>query len=167
VSVGFGPFWLEDEIGLPIRATTRAFIWPTESRRVTSEFGHRRHPVTGVWGGHRGIDIGIPIGTNVYAATAGIVTQSFYSRTERHADGRVTGGGGHMIVILSPEGMRTRYLHLNCRSLVSVGDEVVQGQHIAFSGNTGLSTAPHLHFDISTQVNGEWIFHDPRDHLPS
>jgi len=134
------------------------FVWPTPTthRHITSRFGYRTHPVTGARQSfHSGIDIRAPIGTHVYAATAGTITSSFWSDS-----------GGHMIIITSNEGVRTRYLHLDCRSLVSVGNTVYQGQHIAFSGNTGRSTGPHLHFDISTQEDEEWIWIDPELFLP-
>lgn len=127
-----------------------AITWPTHFRSISSPFGYRTNPITGEIQFHNGIDIPMPIGNPIFAATSGIVTNSFFSNS-----------GGHMIVILAEEGIRTRYLHLDGR-LVSVGQMVNVGDLIGLSGNTGHSTGPHLHFDIS--ING--VFVDPLLVLP-
>jgi len=137
------------ELEVPFR-----FLWPTESRRVTSVFGYRVHPIHGDLRLHTGIDIGIPTGTNVYAAAGGTVTGAFFDRS-----------GGHMIVILSEDGTRTRYMHLRQHDTVYVGQQIYQGQWIGYSGNSGGSTAAHLHFDISIREDGAWVFIDPLDYL--
>jgi len=106
------------------------FIWPTKYRRITSPFGRR-------WGRiHKGIDIAAPKGSLVRAARSGVVTQSRY-----------LSGYGKAIYIDHGNGISTRYAH-NSRLLVRAGDKVYQGQIIAYSGSTGRSTGPHLHFEI-------------------
>ncbi|NLK08204.1 MAG: peptidoglycan DD-metalloendopeptidase family protein [Firmicutes bacterium] len=107
----------------------RAFAWPTQGR-ISSRFGSR-------WGSvHYGLDIAVPTGTPVRAA----------------ADGRVTWSGArgtYGILIMLDHGNRveTRYAH-NSRVAVKAGERVKRGQIIAYSGNTGRSTGPHLHFEI-------------------
>lgn len=101
----------------------------------SSPFGKR-------WGRlHAGIDIRGPIGTDVHAADAGIVTES----------GPTSNGYGIAIRIDHGNGRSTYYAH-NSKVLVKVGETVYRGQHIAESGNTGNSTGPHLHFE--THFNG-------------
>lgn len=110
------------------------FVWPAKGR-ITSPFGPR-------WGKmHEGIDIGLPIGSSVTAAASGRVVTS----------GNMN-GYGLVVIIEHADGYRTVYGH-NSKLLVSVGDEVQQGQLIALSGNTGRSTGPHLHFEV--QKNGQ------------
>lgn len=124
---------------------TGQFIWPApSSRTVTSKFGMRKHPVLGEYRMHTGIDIGASYGTNVDAADAGMVIISDYSSSY-----------GHYIVIDHGNGYTTLYAHLSKR-LVKAGDKVKQGAIIGKVGSTGLSTGPHLHFEISkngTRIN--------------
>ena len=121
------------------------YIWPLEGGYTfTSGFKPR-------WGSfHKGIDLGVSVGTNVIAADGGTVTQAGYS-----------GSYGYLVVIDHQNGMETYYAH-NDSLVVSVGDKVFQGQHIAESGNTGRSTGPHLHFEI--RVDGEP--QNPLNYLP-
>ena len=135
-----------DEIAYVLDETPIA--WPTHSRNISSPFGYRT--LNGRRQFHNGIDIAVPIGTHVYASVGGRVTNSFYSTS-----------GGHMIIIQNVEGIVTRYLHLDQR-LVFYGDIIYIGDLIAFSGNTGYSTGPHLHYDIA--INGRNI--NPLDLLP-
>ncbi|MBV6717205.1 M23 family metallopeptidase [Paenibacillus chitinolyticus] len=115
-----------------------SFIWPSDYYQLTSGFGGRVDPVTGIPGEiHGGIDIRAPKGSQVKAAMDGVVTQSFYSES-----------GGNIIKIDHKNGYSTRYLHLDTR-ISQVGDQVKQGQVIALSGNTGKkTTGAHLHFEI-------------------
>ena len=85
---------------------------------------------------HHGVDLGVPIGTNVHAMTAGTVTVA-----------GAKAGYGLAVMIDHGGGWVTLYGHLD-RVDVSVGDRVRAGQRIGLSGNTGLSTAPHLHFEV-------------------
>ena len=112
--------------------------WPVSSRIVTSEFGYRRNPFTGQnLEFHRGIDIGLPIGENIYATAYGVVSFAGWSNS----------GRGILVVIEHGFGYSTYYAH-NSSVLVSEGDYVARGQVVALSGNTGRSTGPHSHYEV-------------------
>lgn len=119
---------------------------PVDGARITSGFGMRFHPVLGYSRMHKGVDFGVPIGTPVMAAGAGIVKQ----------EGRL-GGYGNFILIDHQNGYSTAYGHLSRFAPgIRVGSRVRQGQMIAASGNSGMSTGPHLHYEIrmrDSQVN--------------
>jgi murein DD-endopeptidase MepM/ murein hydrolase activator NlpD len=122
------------------------YRWPLDpgTYRISSEFGAR-------WGrNHNGIDLACPTGTNVYAADGGIVTWAGYKGTF-----------GNLVIINHQNGYETYYAH-NSQLLVSVGDEVYEGMHIAESGNTGRSTGPHCHFEVRTGG----VPYNPRNYLP-
>ncbi|MBI4734159.1 MAG: M23 family metallopeptidase [Rubrobacteridae bacterium] len=108
--------------------------------RITSSFGWRFHPVLHYRRLHTGIDFGAPSGSTIMAADGGKVILAGWM-----------GGYGNAVVISHGNGITTLYGH-NSRLLVDVGDSVSQGQAIAKSGSTGLSTGPHLHFEV--RVNG-------------
>jgi murein DD-endopeptidase MepM/ murein hydrolase activator NlpD len=127
---------------------TGQFVWPV-SGTITSQFGTRRHPVFGDMRFHGGIDIGAPHGTTVVAADSGSVIISTYNSSY-----------GNYVVISHGNGITTLYAHLSTRS-VSVGDTVSRGQQIGRIGSTGVSTGPHLHFEVS--VNGTRV--NPRNYL--
>lgn len=114
------------------------YLWPISSNRVTSTTGSRRAPVSGASTNHAGIDIGAPIGTAVKSSKSGIVVK---------VSNGYNGGRGNYIVVSHGNGCSTLYQHLN-KSLVSVGDKVKQGQVIAESGNTGIGSGAHLHFEL-------------------
>jgi len=115
-------------------------MWPVRGR-VTSNFGWRQNPMGGnTQERHIGMDIAIPIGTNIVATGGGVVTRATYA-----------GAYGNLVVIDHGMGMETYYAH-NDRLLVSVGERVTRGQVIALSGNTGFSTGPHLHYEV--RING-------------
>ena len=116
---------------------------------ITSGFGVRKHPVFGDMRMHNGIDIAASHGSNVVAADGGTVITSTYNSSY-----------GNYIVISHGNGMTTLYAHLSSRS-VSVGASVSKGQVIGLIGSTGISTGPHLHFEVS--VNGTRI--NPRTKL--
>ncbi len=124
---------------------TGQFIWPTTSRRITSSFGPRTHPVTGEPGKmHYGIDFGV-YRQPVFASASGVVTST-------HA---MSGYGNTVVIthIIDGQTYTTLYAHLESIS-VSPGQVVTQGDQIAISGNTGgSSTGHHLHFEIH---NGPW-----------
>jgi murein DD-endopeptidase MepM/ murein hydrolase activator NlpD len=123
---------------------TGTFIWPApSSRRVTSLFGTRLHPIYNTYRYHAGIDIGASRGSNCVAADTGTVITSKYSSSY-----------GNYIVISHGNGTTTLYAHLDSR-LVKDGDTVSQGDVIGKIGSTGASTGPHLHFEIS--VGGERV----------
>ena len=113
------------------------FAWPSVSTVITSPYGTRTHPVTGRVKRHAGVDIGAGYGTNIYAANSGTVLVAGWN----------SGGYGNYVVIDHGGGITTLYGH--CSSLcVSKGQTVTKGQVIAKVGSTGMSTGPHLHFEV-------------------
>lgn len=120
------------------------YIKPLSGGRQTSGFGRRNSPTKGASSNHKGVDWATPVGTTVVASCGGTVVFAGWGS-----------GYGNVIYINHPDGRQTRYGHLS-RILVSNGQTVSQGQRIAYSGNTGVSTGPHVHFEIlinGTQVN--------------
>ena len=115
------------------------FMWPLPAGNnvVTCKYGMRTHPITGKRKLHTGVDLRASTGTKIYAANKGTVTTSGYSSA-----------WGNYIIISHGGGITTLYAHMSKRS-VSKDDKVKQGDIIGYSGNTGYSTAPHLHFEIS------------------
>jgi len=114
--------------------------WPVIGP-ITSPFGMRIHPITGQYTMHTGIDIGVSSGTPVHAAADGIV----------YFAGWNTGGYGNLVMIDNGSGIVTMYAH-NSSFAVSKGQVVSRGDVIAYSGSTGNSTGPHVHFEV--RVNG-------------
>lgn len=103
---------------------------------VSSNFGMRRHPILGYSRMHRGIDFRAGYGTPILAATDGRVTAA-----------GTAGGYGKQVRIAHPGGLATSYSHMS-RILVRPGQQVRQGQVIGHVGSTGLSTGPHLHYEL-------------------
>ena len=121
------------------------WIKPVTGYTLTSPFGMRVHPVLGYERMHNGIDMACPMGTPIYAARAGRVTAASYQ----------AGGAGNYVSINHLDGFSSIYMHMT-HYVVSVGQNVAQGQIIGYVGSTGISTGPHLHFGISyagTYVN--------------
>ncbi|MBQ3023178.1 MAG: peptidoglycan DD-metalloendopeptidase family protein [Clostridia bacterium] len=125
----------------PVNYSGGAFAWPVPGvNRITSKYGYRIHPVYKTKKFHSGIDIGAGYGVNIVASADGVVTLA-----------TTNGGYGKCIIINHGSGITTLYGH--CSSLlVSKGDKVTKGQVIAKIGSTGVSTGPHLHFEV--RVNG-------------
>ncbi|SHJ62394.1 murein hydrolase activator EnvC family protein [Paramaledivibacter caminithermalis] len=124
--------------------------WPAPGfSRITSPFGYRIHPILRVKKLHTGIDIGIPYGKNIVAAQSGKVIHSGW-----------LGGYGKTIMIDHGGGIVTLYAH-NSSILVKEGQKVERGQIISKCGSTGMSTGPHLHFEV--RKNGEYI--DPQQYV--
>ena len=119
------------------------YIKPISGGRLSSGFGRRSAPTKGASTYHKGIDWATPVGTAVMASNGGVVTRAGWGR-----------GYGYVIYIRHSDGRETRYGHLS-KILVSVGQSVSQGQKIALSGNTGVSTGAHLHFEIL--INGSLV----------
>ena len=147
---------LSRELGSEIRRNgssaslgTGKMMWPVQGR-LSSSFGWRVHPVLRTRKFHNGQDIAVSKGTSVVAADSGVVFTSGYN-----------GGYGYLVVIDHGHGLSTFYGH-NSLLLVRKGDMVVKGQKIALSGNTGLSTGSHVHFEV--RINGEPV--DPLHYLP-
>lgn len=132
-------------------ATSGGYAWPmTSVRGVTSHFGGRKSPGGIGSTNHKGTDFAAPMYTKIYAAKSGTVT-----RAANKYDGY-----GVCIIIYHGTGNYTLYGHLSSCA-VKEGDSVTQGQLIGYSGNTGNSTGPHLHFGI--QENDTWV--DPCNYL--
>lgn len=120
------------------------YIKPISGGRLSSGFGRRTAPKRGASTYHKGVDWATATGTTVVASSGGTVAKAGWGS-----------GYGYVVYINHPDGRQTRYGHLS-KVLVSAGQTVSQGQKIALSGNTGVSTGPHLHFEIligGTQVN--------------
>ncbi len=119
-----------------LRHTPNIHPIPVDSIRTISSFGLRRHPILHVWKMHEGIDYGCEIGTPVYATADGIVVFSGYDPIT-----------GQYIKIEHGYGYTTLYGHLS-RRLVVRGEKVHKGELIGFSGNTGRSEGPHVHYEV-------------------
>lgn len=118
--------------------------WPAPGyTRITSSFGYRIHPILKTRKLHTGIDIGVPSNSTIVAAQSGTVIASGYN-----------GGYGKIVMIDHGGGIVTLYAHNNTL-LVKEGDRVEKGQPITKSGSTGLSTGPHLHFEV--RENGKYV----------
>ncbi len=120
--------------------TPPTYIKPLSGGIITSYFGNREIPTAGATAYHGAIDWATPTGTSIFASCAGTVTRAGWAS-----------GYGYAVYIQHDNGRETRYAHLSS-VLVSVGQYVQQGQKIALSGNTGISTGPHIHFEI--RING-------------
>lgn len=121
------------------RSLAAAFLrTPVQFRRISSNFGRRRHPILGTMRQHAGMDYAASSGTPVRTIGDGIVV---FAGTR--------GGYGNLLEIRHPNGMVTRYAHLRGFAKgVRRGSRVTIGEHVAYVGSTGLSTAPHLHFEV-------------------
>ncbi|MDR0877052.1 MAG: M23 family metallopeptidase [Treponema sp.] len=112
------------------------FIWPISSRRITSSYGYRPSPFTGVRSFHSGLDIGAATGTPIYAAMPGRVTTAGWDDSY-----------GNYVVITHQNGYRSLYGHMSIIR-VKTGAYVNTETRIGDVGSTGLSTGPHLHFTV-------------------
>ncbi|MGC9343543.1 MAG: M23 family metallopeptidase, partial [Bacteroidales bacterium] len=129
------------------RLAARPAIQPISIKELTrfgSPFGMRTHPIFKQRRMHEGIDLTAPRGTKIFATADGVVIQAR----------RTTGGYGNKIVIDHGYGYRTLYGHCQ-KLLVKPGQEVKRGDVIGAVGNTGLSVAPHLHYEV--HVNGRAV----------
>lgn len=126
------------------------YIKPLKGGRVTSTFGPRKKPTAGASTNHKGVDWATSTGTPVFASNGGTVSKAGWGN-----------GYGYVVYIDHSDGRQTRYAHLS-KILVSVGQKVKQGDKIALSGNTGVSTGPHLHFEIL--INNKHV--NPLNHVP-
>lgn len=129
---------------------TQPTLWPCDGY-FTSPFGYRVHPVLGYARFHSGCDIAAPIGTPIRATAAGRVTCADWMQ-----------GYGLAVTIDHGNGVSTLYGHCSSVS-VKAGQYVRKGQVVAAVGNTGMSTGPHCHYEVS--VNGSKV--DPAPYLHS
>ena len=114
-------------------------IRPVKGGRVTDGFGRRRHPINGYWEMHKGIDISVPHGTPIYATADGIILAAMRN-----------GPYGNYVKIdhnSEKYGYATRYGHMN-KIFVKKRQKVKRGDIIGEVGNTGMSTASHLHYEV-------------------
>ena len=121
------------------------------SGSITSTFGSRVHPIYNVALFHSGVDFSAAEGTRVHSTGDGIVAFSGYDK-----------GYGQKVTIDHGYGFKTTYAHLS-KSLVRQGQRVKRGEIIALSGNTGVSTGPHLHYEVekdNVKVNPTAYFFD-------
>ena len=125
------------------------WIVPCSYVYVSSPFGNRYHPLSGVYKMHYGIDLAAYQGTPIYATRSGKVTEATYNDS-----------AGYYVYINHGDGYGSIYMHMT-HYVVSYGQYVEQGQLIGYVGSTGGSTGPHLHFGISK--NGVYV--DPANYI--
>ena len=118
---------------------------PINGARLSSAFGMRKHPILGFNKMHRGTDFAAPTGTPIMASGSGTVTRA-----------RWCGGGGNCVKIKHNSTYETIYAHMSKFAKgIKEGRKVKQGQIIGYVGSTGLSTGPHLHYEVV--VNGKKV----------
>lgn len=127
------------------------FAWPVPGyTRITSKYGMRTHPITGIYKLHTGVDIGAPMGASFVAANDGIVVKAGYN-----------GAYGNMVIIDHGGGVQTLYAH-GSEIMVKVGDTVKKGETVVLKvGSTGYSTGAHAHFEV--RLNG--VVTDPMPYI--
>lgn len=112
--------------------------WPIENKGITGKFGWREHPLLQRREFHPGIDLRAAVGTPIYAPASGVVEFSGYSNN----------GYGYNVILLHNFGFKTVFAHMQRKDVVKAGQFVNKGQLIGYTGNTGLSTGPHLHYEV-------------------
>ena len=118
---------------------------PINGARLSSSFGMRKHPILGFNKMHRGTDFAAPTGTPIMASGSGTVTRA-----------RWCGGGGNCVKIRHNSTYQTIYAHMSKFAKgIKEGKKVKQGQIIGYVGSTGMSTGPHLHYEVV--VNGKKV----------
>ena len=133
------------QLGDSTQKYKRSLPYPIRTNRMSSNYGPR-------WGSfHEGVDFPAKINTPVYATHDGVV---FFSTDQIR-------GYGNLVAIRSEDGLMTVYAHNNSLQ-VRKGQFVKQGDLIAYSGNTGRSTGPHVHFETRIRVGHKWYATDPR-----
>ena len=133
-SVGGKTSWINAATA-GLAPAANAMIWPVNAR-ITSGFGPRIHPILRFARMHKGLDFGAGWGTPIHAAADGQVTKAGWA-----------GGYGRQVRIAHGGGMATSYSHMS-RMSVEAGAHVRQGQLIGYVGSSGLSTGPHLHYEV-------------------
>ncbi|WP_291515555.1 M23 family metallopeptidase [Bdellovibrio sp. ArHS] len=157
------------EYGLIEKAGVSPIISPIKGcaagcLHATSEYGMRMHPVLKRKRLHKGIDLRAKTGTSVVSVFDGKVLAT---RTERNRKTKRISGYGHYVIVVHPENkLETLYAHLS-EFKTKTGQAVRQGDLIALSGNTGIGTAPHLHFETHIQGKKGFAPANPRGFLGS
>jgi murein DD-endopeptidase MepM/ murein hydrolase activator NlpD len=128
--------------------------WPDPfTINARSPYGPRVHPITGKRTFHHGIDVAMPVGTPLRAGADGVVAHKGQG-----------GSGGITLLLKHANNMHTVYYHLQKPSALPVGAQVKAGDIVAYSGNTGASTGPHLHYELRrSRTWGDTI--DPAPHI--
>ncbi len=130
-----------------VSAETNTLLWPVMGR-ISSHYGYRTHPITGVYSMHNGLDIAADTGTPIKAAFDGEVVATGYSESY-----------GYYCMISHNGSMKTLYAH--CSKLIAEeGESVKKGDTVALVGSTGRSTGAHLHFEVrvgSYRIDPEWL----------
>jgi murein DD-endopeptidase MepM/ murein hydrolase activator NlpD len=108
--------------------------------KINSAFGNRFHPILKIKKHHDGIDINLPVGTEIVSTADGYVEKVEYNKY----------GYGNCIIINHENGYKTRYAHLK-EITVKEGDYAIQGMMIGISGKSGMTTGPHLHYEITNE----------------
>lgn len=123
--------------GLDTKYIGGELAWPVPGyTRISSKYGMRTHPITGVYKLHTGVDISAPMGANFIAANDGVVTKA-----------GMNSAYGNMVIIDHGGGISTLYAH-GSEILVQVGQVVKRGDAVLKVGSTGYSTGPHAHFEV-------------------
>ncbi len=145
----------EDYYDIKGKSITKSLMkTPINGARLSSSFGMRKHPILGYNKMHRGTDFAAPSGTPIMASGSGTVTRA-----------RWCGGGGNCVKIKHNSSYETIYAHMKAFAKgIKEGRKVKQGQIIGYVGSTGLSTGPHLHYEVI--VNGKKV-NSQRLKLPS
>ncbi len=145
----------EDYYDIKGKSITKSLMkTPINGARLSSSFGMRKHPILGYNKMHRGTDFAAPSGTPIMASGSGTVTRA-----------RWCGGGGNCVKIKHNSSYETVYAHMKAFAKgIKEGRKVKQGQIIGYVGSTGLSTGPHLHYEVI--VNGKKV-NSQRLKLPS
>ncbi|MDH5476399.1 MAG: M23 family metallopeptidase, partial [Cyclobacteriaceae bacterium] len=132
---------------------SRPAIQPISNKELTklyTTYGQRYHPILNIWRSHNGLDFRADRGTPIYATGDGVVKRANYSSSF-----------GNVVYLDHGYNYKTRYAHLN-KATVKYGQKVKRGDVIGYVGNTGLSEAPHLHYEIlykNSQINPIDFFH--------
>lgn len=130
--------------------STGTYIWPLPGYTPgTRTYGYRMHPILGYMRFHSGQDIGAPSSTEILAADSGVVSYCGWN-----------GGYGNCVMINHGGGRVTLYAHMSAYNC-SYGQTVTQGDVIGYVGSTGMSTGPHLHFEV--RINGSTV--DPMQYF--
>ena len=136
----------EDYFDIKGKSITKSLMkTPINDARLSSSFGMRKHPILGYNKMHRGTDFAAPSGTPIMASGSGTITRA-----------RWCGGGGNCVKIKHNSTYETIYAHMKAFAKgIKEGKKVKQGQIIGYVGSTGLSTGPHLHYEVL--INGKKV----------
>lgn len=126
-------------------SSSASWLTPVPYYTLTSPFGYRTHPISGVYKLHAGVDLACAAGTEIYASRSGTVTSAGYDSSM-----------GYYVQIDHGDNYRSIYMHMT-RYIVSAGQRVTAGQVIGYVGSTGAATGPHLHFGIYDKSQGCYV----------